>query len=381
MSRLIHSPIRAIAFSALALYAAADMSRAGETMRKESFGELDGRAVDLYTLSNASGMEVAITPYGATIVSIRVPDRDGRIADVVLGFESLNGYLGKQPYFGATIGRFANRISRGRLVLDGVEYRLTRNEGENHLHGGSRGFDKVLWDVTSVTGGKEPALALHYLSRDGEEGYPGNLDVTVTYKLTEANELKIDYRATTDKPTVVNLTNHSYFNLAGEGSGDVLEHRLMIDGDRISPVVKGHIPTGEIRGVRGTPFDFTRPFAIGDRIDADDELINLASGYGMNWALNKRGDEMSLAARVFEPVSGRVMEVFTTEPAVQFYSANRLDGTITGKAGKPYGCRHAFCIEPQHYPDSPNRPEFPSTVLRPGEQYHHETVYKFSISR
>jgi len=366
--------------AAAILCLAAGMSWGAQTVKKTPFGTTrDGRTVELYTLANASGMEAAVTNYGGILVSIRVPDRDGRLADVVLGFDTLEGYLGKHPYFGATVGRYANRIAGARFVLDGLEYSLTRNENENHIHGGAKGFDKVLWEVKSASSGPEPTLVLHYLSKDGEEGYPGNLDVTVTYSLTAANELRIDYRATTDRPTVLNLTNHSYFNLAGAGNGNVLGHRLTIAADRMTPVAKGHIPTGEIRSVRGTPFDFTRSTAIGQRIDADDEFLKLSSGYGMNYLFCKREGELSLAARVVEPTSGRVLEIFTTEPAMQLYTANRLDGTIVGKGGKRYGPRSAVCLEPQHVPDSPNKPQFPSTVLRPGQEFRSTTVYKFSV--
>lgn len=356
---------------------AAGTSWGTETMRKTPFGKLDGQPVDLYTLTNTSGMEVAISNYGGIIVSIKVPDRNGKLLDIVLGFDTLDGYLQKHPYFGATIGRYANRIHFGRVVLDGVEYSLTRNENENHLHGGLRGFDKVLWNASITSGSKEPALMLQYLSKDGEEGYPGNLHVTVTFALTEANELKIDYRATTDKPTIVNLTNHSYFNLAGAGNGDVLGHLLMIDADRIAPVIEGHIPTGDLRPVHGTPFDFTKPVVIGQRIDADDELLKLSAGYGVNYVFNKPIGKLARAARVVEPASGRVMEIFTTEPALQLYTANRLDGRMVGKDGKAYKCRYGLCLEPQHLPDSPNQPQFPSTVLRPGQLYHNTTIYKF----
>ena len=351
-----------------------------EPMRKTPFGTLDGQPVDLYTLTNPSGMEVAVSNYGGIIVSLKAPDRNGELADVVLGFDTFSGYLQKHPYFGATIGRYANRIRHGRVVLDGVEYTVTQNENENHLHGGLRGFDKVLWNASITSHGKEPALELQYLSKDGEEGYPGNLNTTLTFTLTEANELKIDYRATTDKPTIVNLTNHSYFNLAGAGNGDVLGHWMTIDAGRIAPVVQGHIPTGELRSVHGTPFDFTQPFAIGQRIDADDELLKLSAGYGINYVFDKPLGKLARAARVVEPASGRVMEIFTTEPALQLYTANRLDGSIVGKGGKTYQCRYGLCLEPQHLPDSPNQPEFPSTILRPGEQYHSTTIYQFSVA-
>jgi len=371
---------RWIAIPAIIFGLAARTSLGTETMRKTTFGKLDGQPVVLYTLTNTSGMAVAISNYGGIIVSLKVPDRNGKLADVVLGFDTLDDYLKEHPYFGATIGRYANRIHRGRVVLDGVEYTLTRNENENHLHGGLRGFDKVLWNASITSNGREPALMLQYLSKDGEEGYPGNLNVTITFTLTEANELKLEYRATTDKPTIVNLTNHAYFNLAGAGNGDVLGHRMTIDADRIAPVVKGHIPTGEFCSVRGTPFDFTKPFAIGQRIDADDELLKLSAGYGINYVFDKPIGKLARAARVVEPVSGRVMEIFTTEPALQLYTANRLDGSIVGKGGKAYKCRYGLCLEPQHLPDSPHQPKFPSAVLRPGQQFYSMTIYKFSVA-
>ena len=368
----------AIMFAAILLLVA-NVSLAAESVTKTPFGTTaDGQAVDLYTLTNASGMQAAITNYGGIIVSLKVPDRQGKLADVVLGFDTLKGYLDKPPYFGAIVGRYGNRIANGKFRLDGHEYTLAQNDHENHLHGGLRGFDKVVWDVKAAVDGKEPELVLHYVSKDGEEGYPGNLDVTITYTLTDANELKIAYRATTDKPTVVNLTNHSYFNLAGAGSGDVLGHELTINADRFTPVAKGLIPTGELRPVKGTPMDFTQPTAIGARIGAADEQLKLGMGYDHNWVLNKTGKAMTLAARVHEPATGRTMEVLTTEPGLQFYSGNFLDGSNVGKQGMTYKHRYGFCLETQHFPDSPNKPEFPSTLLNPGETYETTTIYRFS---
>ena len=379
MANTILRPIHWTVRCAAIFWLVASTSWGVENMQKTSFGTtLDGQAVDLYTLTNSAGMEASVTNFGAILVSLKVPDRAGKLADVVLGFDTLDGYLRKHPFFGATVGRYANRIEHARVVLDGIEYRLTKNENENHIHGGARGFDKVVWNARVDSSGKTPALVLKYLSKDGEEGYPGNLDVIVTYSLTEDNELVVDYQAATDKPTVVNLTNHSYFNLAGEGNGDVLGHQLMIDTDRIAPVVKGHIPTGEIRAVQGSPFDFTRPFVIGDRIDADHELLKLSAGYGINYVFSKREGELARHARVVEPNSGRVMEISSTEPALQLYTANRLDGSIVGKGGKAYKCRYGLCLEPQHLPDSPNKPQFPTTVLRPGQQFRSKTIYKFS---
>ena len=316
--------------------------------------------------------------YGATLVSLKVPDRAGKFEDVVLGFDRLETYENDTHYLGATIGRYANRIAKGRFTLNGVEYKLATNNGENHLHGGVRGFDKVVWRARPLAARGGSALELTYLSRDGEEGYPGNLSVRVVYTLTDADELRIDYSATADKDTVVNLTHHSYFNLAGHGNGDILGHRLMLNAARFTPTDAGAIPTGELRAVRGTPFDFTRPTAIGARIEQPDEQLRLGNGYDHNYAVNGRAGAMRLAARVTEPTSGRAMEVWTTEPGVQLYTGNYLDGTPDGKGGRPYRRRYAFCLETQHYPDSPNRPEFPSTVLRRGGRFRSTTVYKFS---
>jgi aldose 1-epimerase len=340
----------------------------------------DGQSVDLYTLTNAHGMQAAITNYGGIVVSLNVPDRKGAMADVVLGFDKLQSYTAKNPYFGALVGRYGNRIAQGKFTLDGRQCTLAQNDNGNHLHGGIQGFNRVVWTVKAAANEKEPKLVLSYLSHDGEEGYPGNLDVTVTYTVTDADELKIDYRATTDKPTVVNLTNHSYFNLAGAGSGDVLKHELTINASRFTPVAKGLIPTGELRAVAGTPFDFTKPTAIGARIGADDEQLKLGLGYDHNWVLDrdKDGPQLALAARVSEPTTGRIMEILTTEPGLQFYSGNFLDGSDVGKRGVAYKHRYGFCAETQHFPDSPNKPNFPSTVLKPGEEHPTTTIYRFS---
>lgn len=340
-----------------------------------------GEEVALYTLQNAKGMQVAVSAWGATVVSIKVPDRSGNMGDVVLGFDSLDGYLNTNPFFGASIGRYGNRIGKGKFTLDGKQYTLPLNNGENHLHGGPLGFDKKLWRAREVNSKLGHGVELKYTSPDGEQGYPGTLNVTVTYTLTDANELRIDYQATTDKPTVVNLTNHSYFNLAGEGSGDILGHTVMIKAARFTPTDAGLIPTGEIRSVKGTPFDFTTPHTIGERINASDEQLKFGKGYDHNWVLDGEAGKLRLAARVSEPKTGRVMEVLTTEPALQFYSGNFLDGTNRGKGGKVYQHRSAFCMETQHYPDSPNHPNFPSTTLRSGQQYHTSTIYRFSTEK
>ena len=351
------------------------MSAATKSTQSE-FGKMpDGTAIQIFTLTNQDGVQAKITNYGGIVVSLTVPDRKGAMADVVLGFDSLAGYLANAgPFFGALIGRYGNRIGHARFSLDGVEYQLDKNNGANSLHGGARGFDKRVWTPRLLTDG---GLALTYLSKDGEGGYPGNLTVTVTYHLTDANELKIDYAATTDKDTVVNLTNHAYFNLKGAGSGDVLGHQVTLNADRFTPVDSGLIPTGELRSVNSTPFDFRKATPIGARIEQNDEQLKLGQGYDHNWVLNKSGAALSLAARVEEPESGRVLEVYTTQPGIQFYTANFLDGSIKGKGGKAYGRRSAFCLETQHFPDSPNKKEFPSTVLKPGQKFVSTTVYRF----
>ena len=351
-------------------------------IKKEPFGKTkDGQAVDLYTFSNASGMEVRAMTYGGIILSIKVPDRNGKFDDVTLGFDSLEPYLANSTYFGALIGRYGNRIGKARFKLDGKEYKLAVNNGPNALHGGLKGFDKVIWQAESFDKPEGVGVVFRYTSPDGEEGYPGTLQVLVTYTLTDKNELTLDYHATTDKATPVNLTNHAYFNLAGPGVRDILDHQMMINADNTTPVDITLIPTGEIKSVEGTPFDFRKPTAIGARIDANDQQIKYGPGYDHNFVLNRKGEGLSLAARVVEPTTGRVMEVSTTEPAVQFYTGNFLDGTLTGKGGHVYKRRYAFCLETQHFPDSPNKPSFPSTIVKPGETYTSKTVYAFSVEK
>jgi aldose 1-epimerase len=332
----------------------------------------EGAAVRIFTLTNKNGVEATITDYGGRVVSLKVPDKKGAMGDVVLGFDSLDGYLNENPYFGALVGRYANRIGHAQFTLNGALYKVPKNDGENALHGGTRGFDKVVWTPRELPDG---GLELTYLSKDGEEGYPGNCKVTVVYHLTDDNELKIDYTATTDKATVLNLTNHSYFNL--KGSEDILGHLLTLNADRFTPVDSGLIPTGELKAVTGTPFDFRKSTAIGERIDHSDEQLKLGKGYDHNWVLNKKGSELSLAARVEDPSSGRVMEVRTTQPGIQFYTGNFLDGSIKGKKGTVYARRSALCLETQHFPDSPNKPKFPTSVLKAGAEYKSTTIYKF----
>jgi len=339
---------------------------------KESFGKTpDGRQVDLYTLTNVNGLRARITNYGAILVSLEVPDRDGKLADITLGFDTLDGYLTSHPYFGATVGRYANRIGGAKFVLEGVTYELAANNGPNHLHGGIKGFDKVIWNAEQIETEDEVGVKMTYLSKDGEEGYPGNLACIVTYTLTKDDELRISYEAETDKATVLNLTNHSYWNLAGQGSGDILGHELMLKADKYTVVDEGLIPTGEIRSVKDSPMDFTEPMTIGSRI------AQVAGGYDHNYVLNSGGGSLALCARVYEPTSGRVMEIRTTEPGVQLYTGNFLDGSITGKSGKVYKKHYGFCLETQHFPDSPNKPDFPSVVLNPGQKYATVTVHKF----
>lgn len=350
------------------------------TMTKAPFGKLaDGTAVDIYTLANSKGFEARITNYGGIVVSLKTPDKAGKLDDVVLGFDNLDGYLKTHPFFGALAGRYANRIAKGQFKLGDKTYKLFVNNGPNSLHGGKVGFDKKLWTGKDVSTDKAAGLELSYLSKDGEEGYPGNLNVTVTYWVTNDNELKIDYAATTDKETVLNITNHSYFNLAGAGNGDILKHEVMINADSVTAVDATLIPTGDIKPVAGTPLDFTKPMVIGARIDdTKDQQMLYGKGYDHNFVLNGKGDTVALAARVTEPTTGRVLEVLTDQPGVQLYTGNFLDGTLTGKGGKVYPRRSGFCLETQHYPDSPNHPNFPTTALKPGEQYKSTTVFKFS---
>lgn len=351
---------------------------AEEGIVKKPFGKTaDGQPVDLFVLTNAKGMQASITNYGGTVTALTAPDSKGQFGDVVLGFDALEPYLAGHPFFGCLVGRYGNRIAKGTFTLDGKKYELAKNNGENHLHGGKKGFDKAVWKAETLKTKDGPALKLTHVSKDGDEGYPGTLSVTVTYTLTNQNELRIDYLATTDKATPVNLTNHSYFNLAGPGNGDILAHEMQINADRFTPVDAGLIPTGELRSLSGSPLDFRKPVAIGKRIDQDDEQVRFGKGYDHNYVLNKRGNELSLAARVHEPTTGRILEVLTTEPGVQFYCGNFLDGKQTGKGGKAYKHRYGFCLETQHYPDSPNQPAFPSTVLKPGNEYRTTTVYRF----
>jgi len=339
----------------------------------------EGVPVDLLTLKNANGVEVRIITYGATIVSIRVPDRNGRFDDVVTGFDSLDGYITRPRFFGAIAGRYANRIANARFTLDGKTYELAANNGKNHLHGGRRGFDKVVWKAAPFERNGSPGVRLTYVSVDGEEGYPGTLTATLTYTLTTQNELALDYEATTDKATPINLTNHSYFNLAGDGRGDILQHLLQIDADRYTPTDETQIPTGELAAVAGTPFDFRRATAVGARIDADDEQIRRGKGYDHNFVLN--GSGFRHAARLVDPSSGRTMDVSTTEPGVQLYTGNNLDGSAVGKNGHAYGRRTSLCLETQHFPDSPNHASFPSTILRPGDHFQSRTVFAFGVQR
>jgi aldose 1-epimerase len=343
----------------------------------EKFGELpDGRGVDVFTLVNASGVRARVMNYGATLVSLEVPDRDGTMGDVVLGFDSASEYVSKEPpYFGCAVGRYANRIAKGKFTLDGEEYTLAVNNGPNHLHGGIVGFDKVIWDAKVIDVPDGDAVEFTYLSEDGEEGYPGNLSCSIVYKLNDENELSFEYTATTDKATVVNLTNHSYWNLGGHGSGDVLGHEVQINADRYTQVDGDSIPTGKLIDLKGSVMDFTEAHTVGERIG---QVGDEPGGYDHNYVINGGGGELVFTARVVEPVRGRVMEVSTTEPGVQLYTGNYLDG-IKGKGGYVYGIRTGLCLETQHYPDSPNKAEFPSTVLRPGEVYKHLTVHKFSV--
>jgi aldose 1-epimerase len=342
------------------------------TLEKKEFGTLpDGQKIDLYILTNPNGMKAEITNYGAILVSLIVPDKNGNLDDITLGYDNLEGYLQETPYFGATVGRYANRIKDGKFILNGREYQLAKNNNDNHLHGGIRGFDKRVWDAKPFEKEDSVGISFSYLSPDGEEGYPGNLSCTVTYTLHINNELKINYEAQTDKPTPVNLTHHSYFNLEGQGSGDILDHILYINGEKYTPVDSELIPTGEILLVKGTPFDFTSATAISKHID------QVPGGYDHNFVLSGKKGTLKLAARVSEPDKGRVMEIHTTDPGIQFYSGNFLDGSITGKSGKIYEKYFGFCLEPQHFPDSPNHPEFPSTILEPGKKYTKTTIFRF----
>jgi len=369
----------------ISMITALTLHAAQPTINITSFGTLpDGRATQLYTLTNSQGAQVSITNYGGIITRIIVPDRQGRLDDIALGYDMVEKYVAGSPYFGALVGRYGNRIANGKFTLDGKTFSLfTNNEPGGvpcSLHGGKTGFDKVLWDVTPFLAPDKSAagLKLTYLSKDGEEGYPGNLDITVTYTFNNNNELRIEYLATTDKATPCNLTNHSYFNLAGEGSGTILNHIVTLNASNMTPVDKGLIPTGKITPVKGTPFDFTAPRAIGSLINVDDEQLKFGGGIDHNFVLDRAGPGLQTAAEVYEPITGRVMQVLTEEPGLQFYSGNFLDGTNVGKSNRPYTYRTGFAMETQHFPDSPNQPNFPSTILKPGEKYQTTTVYRFS---
>jgi aldose 1-epimerase len=344
------------------------------------FGHMpDGRNVELYTLANEHGVEAKIMNYGGTLVSLQAPDRDGVRADVVLGFDEFAPYLSQHPYFGALIGRYANRIAGASFTIHGKIYRLAANEGRNHLHGGRIGFDKILWDAEPGESAEGPQLVLSHFSRAREEGYPGNLSVRVTYTLTAQNELRLDYSANTDQPTVINLTHHSYFNLAGAGT--IHDHLLRLAAERYLPVDPELIPLGEQRSVRGTPFDFTVPRSIGSQISSDEAQLKLAGGYDHCWVLSERGRACAFAAELYEPVSGRALSVFTTQPGIQVYSGNFLNGSIQGKQGQRYQRHSGLCLETQHFPDSPNQPSFPTTMLRPGETYREMTAYRFEVDQ
>jgi aldose 1-epimerase len=344
------------------------------------FGKmLDGTAISQYTLNNNNGMTMKVINYGGIITHLTTPDKNGTYEDVVLGYDSLSGYLKSNPYFGALIGRYGNRIAQGKFTLDGKTYPLGQNNGPNNLHGGPKGFDQRVWAIEEYSVDNGVALKLTYVSKDMEEGFPGNLNTEVIYHLTDSNELKINYRATTDKKTIVNLTQHTYFNLSGNTKSDILAHELMINADRFVPVDKTLIPTGELKNVAETPFDFKTPVAIGSRIDKDDPQLKAGAGYDHCWVLNNAGDSLKVVATLHDPSTGRVMSVYTTEPGIQFYSGNFLDGSITGKYGAVYKKRYGLCLETEHYPDSPNRKNFPSVVLNPGEVYKTQTVYRFSV--
>lgn len=350
------------------------------SISREQWGTTAEGSVDRYLLSNGRGMRVALLTYGGIVQSLEVPDRHGDPANVVLGFDRLQGYLDNPaPYFGALIGRYGNRIAEGRFTLDGATHRLPLNNGPNSLHGGTAGFDKHLWSATPLDQDGTVGLDLRYVSPDGEQGYPGTLTVAVRYTLTPDHELRIDYQATTDAPTVVNLTNHSYFNLAGEGTGDVYHHKLQINASHITPVDARLIPTGRIAPVSGTPHDFRQPATIGSRLRTDDTQLRYAGGYDHNWVLDRQGNGLTLAAQLTEPTSGRTLSVHTTEPGLQFYSGNFLDGTIAGTSGRLYRQGDGLALETQHFPDSPNQPGFPSTVLRPGQTYRSTTVLRFGV--
>jgi aldose 1-epimerase len=346
---------------------------------KKPFGNVDGKDVALFTLTNSGGMKMSVTEYGGIVTSFFAPDRTGKMDDIVLGYNTIDGYVKNNPFFGAIIGRYGNRIGKARFSLGGKEFSLSVNDGENCLHGGKKGFDKVVWSGREVNRNDAVGIEFNYVSEDGEQGFPGNLSASVIYLLTNNNEFTIEYTATADKETVVNLTQHNYWNLSGEGNGDILGHELTMYADKYTPVDAGLIPIGELATVHGTPMDFTRSMKVGARINADFEQLKRGIGYDHNWVINRKSPEgLESAALVYDPITGRIMEVLTTEPGMQFYSGNHLDGSIIGKKGKPYARRSGLCLETQHFPDSPNKPDFPTTVLKKGQKYISVTTYRFS---
>ncbi len=369
-----------ILIALISVYCSTEKNKQAMDQPNDSTAAEARHVLNVYTLANKNGVKMTVTNFGCKIISLWVPDRNGTLGDVVLGYDSAQQYVAGNPSFGAIIGRYGNRIGKAKFVLDGKEYLLSANNHGNSLHGGPNGFHNAYWQ-TEQNPATPNRLEFRYLSKDGEEGYPGNLNAKIVYTLTDDNELVIDYLATTDKTTVINLTHHSYFNLAGPANGDILNHSMMIDADRFTVVDEGLIPTGELRKVEGTPFDFRKPHRIGERIDAHDQQIEFGKGYDHNWVLNKKDKSLTLAAKVTEPTTGRVMEVLTTEPGVQFYTGNFLNGNDRGKGGKAYDFRTGFCLEAQHFPDSPNRPDFPSVILKPGEKYEQKTVYRFSTTK
>lgn len=372
--------VTSLGISAACFSGCTTMNKPNGTITKADFGTAPGgKPVEIYTLKNDAGAEARIMTYGGIVQSLSMPDKHGQFGDVVLGYDNLQGYVDKTPYFGALIGRYGNRIGGAKFTLEGQTYTLATNNGANSLHGGVVGFDKVVWTARPMETTHGPALILTYVSKDGEEGFPGNLEVTAIYTLTDKNALKLEFTAKTDKPTVVNLTHHSYFNLSGQGNGDILGHIVYINSDKTTPVDAGLITTGEFADVTGTPFDFRKPTTIGARINDPDKVLQYGPGYDHNWVINKLFGQFGLQARVTEPASGRVMEVWSDEPGLQFYAGNFLDGTIKGKGGVAYQIHTGFCMEPQHYPDSPNKPNFPSVELKPGQTYHNTIVYKFSV--
>jgi aldose 1-epimerase len=378
---MIRPTLRVAATALFLLTAGANMTAAAATrIEKKPFGTSQAGQAYLFTLTRDGAPTVSITNQGGFIVSILARDRAGKIADVTLSYKDFAGYEAGRDYLGCLVGRYANRIAKGEFTLDGKKYVLARNNGPNALHGGPTGFHTRLWTPAVITGPDGDALELTYVSKDGEEGYPGTLTAKVVYSLRADGGLVIAYTATTDAPTIVNLTNHAYFNLAGEGEGTILGHELQIEADRFTPVDPTLIPTGEMKAVDGTPFDFRKPTEIGSRIDVADQQLKVGGGYDHNFVLRGQSGELSRVARVVEPKSGRALEVFTTEPGIQFYSGNFLDGSLIGKSGKPYVKRGGFCLEAQHYPDSPNRPEWPSVVLRPGQTYKQTTVYRLTVA-